>query len=249
MSFSKFSDEDREDLNNFEDLIDVLEVGRDTSAEMVWVENGPLMFSRGDSLLEQFKEVLGWDPYILVLKINARQCGLPQDRPRTHVFLAKRPFPDMDMQPTTWPTSVWDFMKVWNSAYEFEGVPSSEIPDPITYSAMQEDSAVFLSTRPKIIDENDAYTYSMVSSRHFAWLNQERWWTVDEYAAIQGYPAGNGFDYAEPGASLAMALISKSVSPTVSSWLTNRVVLPYFDSTARGKHARVLKYDLTSFVR
>lgn len=113
----------------------------------------------------------------------------------------------------------------------------------MAYAGVQQNTAVFLSTRPKIVSASDRYIHSVVSSRHFAWLEEERWFSVDEYAAFQGYPA-DGFNYAEPGVSLAMALISKSVSPSIAEYLSHKVTVPYFDNTERTPH-RPLYVNLT----
>lgn len=237
MSYSKFADEMREDLDTFEDMQQTLEVAKHAGAELLHVESGPLMYSKGDKLISQFNRVLQWPRvYILKIKLNSLHTGLPQVRPRTHVFLAKRPFPEIDFTPKSLPQNLQAFFQHWNSLYEYEAVPSSDIPSPITYTQQEQYRAVFLSTRPKIVSEYDTTAPSMVSSRHFAWLEQNRWWSVDEYAALQGYDA-NGFDYAAPPVPLAMALISKSVSPSVSQYLSERVVLPYFDSTPRREHS------------
>lgn len=244
MTFSKFSDESRERLDQFEDMEDVLHTAKYAGAELVHIENGPLAFTHGDNLINQFNDILEWpDIYFLVLKICTRHAGLPQIRPRTHIFVGKHPFPEVDLTPVPLPNNIGEFMRNWNGAYNFEAVPSSLIPDPIVYSLTQKYTAVFLSTRPKIVSELDAAAYSVVSSRCFVWAEEKRWWSVDEYAAIQGYDA-DGFDYAEPGVSHAMALISKSVSPTITQYLTERIVVPYFDVGERSPH-RAIKVDLT----
>jgi len=244
MSYSKFDNNMREDLGTFEEMQETLLTAKYAEAELVHVESGPLMFNCGDNLIDQFNDILQWPEfYIFMLKVCTSHAGLPQLRPRTHVFIAKRPFPEIDLTPVQLPVNIGEFMHRWDSEYNFEPVPSSVIPDPIVYAAVQQHQAVFLSTRPKIISEYDQKAYSVVSSRHFAWLEQKRWWSVDEYAAVQGYDA-NGFDYSEPGVPLAMALISKSVSPSIAEYLSHRVVLPYFEVAERNPHGPI-KVNLT----
>lgn len=244
MSFSKFETEQREDLDTFEDMQQALEVAKHAGAELLHVESGPLMYSKGDKLVSQFNSILGWNKlYSLTLKISSTHVGLPQVRPRTHVFLAKRPFPELDLTPVPLPVNLKAFFKQWNSQYEYEPVPSSSTPSPLSYTEQEQYRAVFLSTRPKIVSELDRTAPSVVSSRHFAWVEEDRWWSVDEYAGLQGYDA-TGFDYAAPPVPLAMALISKSVSPSVAEYLSNRVVLPYFDSVPRQEHAPI-KLNIT----
>lgn len=244
MSYSKFGNDKREQLETFPEMIDPLVAAKYSGAELVHIESGPLMFTSGQSLIEQFNDILEWEKiYTLVLKVCTRHAGLPQLRPRTHVFVGKRPFPELDFTPAPLPVNVGEFLRNWNGQYNFEPVPSSEIPNPVAYAGVQQNTAVFLSTRPKIVSASDRYIHSVVSSRHFAWLEEERWFSVDEYAAFQGYPA-NGFNYAEPGISVAMALISKSVSPSIAEYLSHKVTVPYFDDTERTPH-RPLYVNLT----
>lgn len=235
MSYSKFDDSMREELSSFPEMLDVVNTANESGADLVHVESGPMLFSKGATLIEQFGDALNFTPYILTIKVSTSYAGLPQSRIRTHVFFGRRPFPEMDLTAVPLPENVGAFLKDWNSKYNFEPVPSSQIPDPMLYASMEKDRAVFLSTRPKIISLYDKATYSVVSSRHFVLAEEKRWFSVDEYAAIQGYDA-DGFNYAEPGIPLAMALISKSVSPCIAEYLTERIVVPYFDSGARDKH-------------
>jgi len=244
MSYSKYTDESRENLDQFEDMEDVLTTAKYSGAELVHLENGPLMYNNGRDLMSQFNEILEWpEIYVLVLKVGSMHAGLPQLRPRTHAFVAKRPFPDIDLTPLAMQDNIGLYMRQWDSEYEYEAVPSCNIPDPVAYAGMQAKQATFISTRPKIISINDTYAYSMVSSRHFVWLEENAWWPVDHYAAIQGYNP-DGFDYSSPGIPLAMALISKSVSPTITEYLAERIVVPYFDTGERSKH-RPIFLDLT----
>lgn len=244
MTYSKFSAEQREDLSTFPDLEDVLYTAKYAGAELLHIENGPLMFTAGDELLTQFNNILGWpEIYFLVLKIDTMHSGLPQKRPRTHVFVGQRPFPEVDLSPVALPTNLRVFFQHWNSKYNYEPVYSSTVASPVSYAEQEQYKAVFLSTRPKVVSELDRTAHSVVSSRHFAWLEQNRWWSVDEYAALQGYDADT-FDYGAPPVPLAMALISKSVSPSISEYLSHRVTLPYFDSTPRSAHAPI-KLNLT----
>lgn len=243
MSFSKFDNSMREDLDSFPEMLEVLDAAVESGAELVHVESGPMLFSQGDVILDEFASRLPFDPYVIIIKIDATHAGLPQFRPRTHFFAAKRPFPEMDFSPVQGPQNVGTFMQGWNASYNYEPVPVREHKDPVVYASMEQKTAVFLSTRSKIISREDKATPSVVSSRPFVWLEENRWWTVDEFAAVQGYPAGD-FDYAEPGIPLATALISKSVSPSVASYLTERVVVPYFDTAAREPHQKI-KVNLT----
>lgn len=244
MSYSKFENNKREDLGTFPEMQDPLMAAKYAQAELVHIESGPMMFTSGQDLIAQFNDYLEWDEiYTLVLKICTRHAGLPQLRPRTHVFVGKRPFPEIDLTPAPLPVNVGAFLADWNGRYNFEPVASSEIPNPIVYAGVQKNTAVFLSTRPKIVSLDDKYIHSVVSSRHFAWLEEQRWFSVDEYAAFQGYPA-NGFNYAEPGISQAMALISKSVSPSIAEYLSHKVTVPYFDSGERTPH-RPMYVNLT----
>lgn len=240
LSFSKFQDNMREDLNTFPDMIETLEVAKTADAKLLHVESGPLMFTRGAKLISQFNDILQWpEIYTLVLKICCTYAGLPQRRPRTHVFVGRVPFPELTLTPAPLPVNLGEFFKGWNSEYNYEAVPSQSIPNPIAYSGIASNTATFLSTRPKILSTYDQRAHSVVSSRHFAWLEEERWFSVDEYAGVQGYEATD-FDYSEPGIPLAMALISKSVSPYIAEYLAKNVVLPYFDSGDREKHGKIM---------
>jgi hypothetical protein len=157
------------------------------------------------------------------------------------VFAGRRPFSEIDLTPAVLPSNLGEFFADWNRNYTYEAVPSSDIPNPISYSSGQNYSAVFLSTRPKIHSLQHKYAYTVVSSRLHAWLEERRWWSIDEYAAIQGYPPT--FDYSLPGSNLARMLLSKSVSPTITSYLTERVVVPYFNTDQRDAH-RAIKVNL-----
>jgi len=243
MSYSKFENDMREELDSFPEMMDVVNVANESGADLIHVESGPMMYSQGDTLIDQMADALNFTPYILMLKVCTTHAGLPQRRIRTHVFFGRNPFPEMDLTAVQLPENVGAFLREWNSTYNFEPVPSSQISDPILYASMEKDRAVFLSTRPKIVSLYDDSTYSVVSSRHFVLLEEKRWFSVDEYAAVQGYPA-DGFNYAEPGIPLAMALISKSVSPSIAGYLTERIVVPYFDSGVRESHPN-LKVNLT----
>lgn len=243
MSYSKFESEMRTDLTTFPEMNEALLAGKYSGAELVHIESGPLMYNNGKELISQFNDVLQWpECYMLVLKVGTMYAGLPQLRPRTHVFLGKRPFPEIDLTPVEVPNNIGVFIDAWNAEYQYEGVQSMPMADPVVYSAMQKNQAVFLSTRPKIVSRNDRYCHSVVSSRHFVWLEENRSFTVDEYAAVQGY--NPDFDYSAPGIPLAMALISKSVSPAITEYLAERVVVPYFDSDVRDPH-RPMYVDLT----
>jgi site-specific DNA-cytosine methylase len=243
MSFSKFEDNMREDLESFPEMLDVLDVANESGAELVHIESGPMLFSKGDKLLEQFGNNLNFSPYVFVLKVSTTHSGLPQHRARTHAFFARRPFPEMDFSGVSGPENVGSFMQQWNAEYAYEPVLVSREPNPVVYSSIQRNTAVFLSTRPKIVSLSDRATPSVVSSRAFAWLEENRWFSVDEMAAVQGYPATD-FNYAEPGVTLATALISKSVSPSIAEYLVDRVVVPYFESTSPSPHP-AFKVDLT----
>lgn len=235
MSFSKFDDYERTELNSFPEMMDVVDVATAAGAEMVHIESGPLLFSNGHGLAREIQAALPHHPYMTVLKIDTLHAGLPQKRPRTHLFFTTEPMPELNLEPKALPKNLHEFFLKWNAEYEFEPVPSDARANPVVVAAASGDSAVFISARPKILSRYDKYSYSVVSSRKFAWLEENRWLSIDEYAALQGYPSA-GFNYAEPGVNLSMALISKSVSPSIAEYLTERVVCPYFSNAPRSAH-------------
>jgi hypothetical protein len=241
LSYSKFSDEQRENLSTFTELQESLHAAKASDAEVVWVESGPMLFSKGLNLLTDFHTILGWDPYFLVLKVDCLYAGAHQRRPRTHVFAAKRPFPELSLDSESRDGNLSDLMQRWNAVYPFEAV-SSGTGDSVGKAEFQRRTASFMSVRPEVIDEQARFAPAVVSSRKFTWRQQQRWWSVDEYAALMGYPPI--FDYAEPGVANGMMLLSKSVSPIIADYLTERVLQPYFSNAARSKHSPIA-LDLT----
>jgi site-specific DNA-cytosine methylase len=229
MSYSAFNENDRTNINAFCDLTAVLDLGVEKKARVIHWENGPIACTKGrDIIVEAHRRVHA--KTTLVLKFDLPWTGTLQRRPRTHVIhfmdpctIKGLPGPIKETRP----------IKAWVDSHFPKGkvqVPVTyeryyPMEDPIGVVAHHESIGGFRAMKPRAVNETQRWSPSLVSGRQHAWIQENRWWSIAEYAAIQAYPVDLDYEtlLGKPWHRVT-TYMSKSVSPAASKWLFEHVI-------------------------
>lgn len=239
MSFQAYSTSQRTNLSEFQELKDVIDVGIRNMSNVIWWENGPIAFTRGHDLIaEADRYIRSKTSYCktLVLKANLFDMGWPQLRPRTHVMHFTVPISLSGLpvgyhpQDPVYKFIHDDYLVVDTDPYSWH---NSNMEDPVAACEYANSHQGFNAAKPRVIDEEAPYSFSVLSSRQFAWRKRNRWWSINEYGAAMDYPP---LDYSRVGIpqGALLMLFAKSVSPAASSWVYTNVVQRALEDSLTG---------------
>jgi site-specific DNA-cytosine methylase len=225
MSASFFTDDERGEADTFPDILEAVEIVRASGANMLWWETGPNLWSKGMKMVADVAGRLAdiWDDDVTstVCKVDLRNCGVPQRRPRCHVmhFRGNREVirtPHLaELQPIT--------IEEWLRGKVGTGEPIPVGPIPEQYGVKTHDALItvmretsnFMATRPSIIPEERRWVGAVLSGRFLSWERRERWFSIQESAALQSYPPDLvALAATVHGPRRMLTLLSKSVSPS-----------------------------------
>lgn len=235
MATGRYTRAEKSRLQSFPELWQTINLGIKSGSSVIWWETGPLAFNKGRDLIKDIHEYLDgiWNECTTVVsKMDLLHVGVPQRRLRTHVFHFKNggkpvQFPEVDDR-------VFE-VKDWVSAsvgdLPMEPVSIFKDPrawkDPVDY-ILNVQKIKFKARLPRVVDEADTHVSSILLDKDFAWRQENRWWSVNEYAAVMGYPMDQ--DYSALGSSKDIrTFLVKGVSPKISWWLMNYFVVKILD--------------------
>lgn len=246
MSFDKFNCSDRSNLDNFPELMSVLQAGIHADAHTVWWETGPLAFTSGDGIIAGAHNMLkfAWgECNTLEVLFDTAWAGVPQQRPRTHIIHTKYPVPSSLLLPEkrTVQDRGFDNVHRWierdtaGNAITGKLVDNrwigkhDSIAEYIRYGRMHTEKG-FNATKPLLISRDDLVVNAIVSGRLYAWKEDQRWWELPEYASVMGYPTLEEVNYYEVAKNPMKTLmfLAKSVSPCASEWVAQHIVEQIF---------------------
>jgi len=97
--------------------------------------------------------------------------------------------------------------------------------DPLMTLRWTKSASTFHQTDPVEVSGSDFWTPAVLSGRPFIWLEENKWWTQEEYAAIMDYPPEMARRVAdEMGHWIGMQMLSKGVSPFASRWVQKHIL-------------------------
>lgn len=247
LSAGTFDRAQKEQLSKFCELEASADRAVAAEAETFWWETGPLCWTRGDPMVEavhqRLKEAWGSVTTVTAL-VDARYCGLPQRRPRTHVLHVRGTRePPVPPPPVPLPEGgLWKFMLD-------QGVPSDR-PELLTFDGTPWDARKrivrerqignFASMAPVAFEPTAPYALTVLSGRSFAWSDPgpDRFWSLEEYAAAAGYRPDDARAAlkGEGKVVTAVRLMSKSVSRTVAGWVWREILRPTMESEGLGDY-------------
>lgn len=240
-----FDSDDKAYLSKFCELEQVIDLSKRVKARTIWWETGPLCWNAGRALLRDIHLNLRahWGQcHTALVLYDTRYAGIPQRRPRCHIIhTAEASSAPPVIAPARWPISL--SVKQWvdliiESVGAVLNLPCHEDgsglsmkgESPMKYALLCQTIGSYQSARPKITHPDDAYSHSVVS-RPMVWDVIDRWMDIGELAALQCYPINDYLDHARklPSRGYAVALLSKSVSPSASEFLCRNLVLPWLE--------------------
>lgn len=232
MSCHRYSREQKDDVRMFPELLEIFGEGLRMKPRILWWETGPLGFTQGQKLIAtadaHVRSIMG-NCRTLVIKVDARDVGVPQWRPRTHIMHFMDDF-RRDGLPLgmNYAGTVRNFIDEHRNPgpivpYSYHDI---SMGDPVGDSMVEQARRGFNAAKPKIVDENAAYAPAVLGSRQFCWKNENRWWSLNEYAALQGFPKGIDYARVEKDPGYIITVLSKGLSPMVSQWVYQKIVYP-----------------------
>lgn len=252
LSTSTFSEEAKTQLGKFCELEASAVLAAKQGARAFWWETGPLCWTRGDSMVEAVHEMLKarWGECTTVTAlVDARYCGLPQRRPRTHVIhVAGHREPPEPPPPEKLPAGgLLEFLRS-------KGVEPTK-PETLTFEyplspwgarkrlIREREIGNFASMAPVAFAPDAPYALTVLSGRRFSWADEpggllDRDWSLEEYAVVAGYSVEDAKAALEGEGKVATAvrLMSKSVSRNVAGWVWRNVVKPTMESEGLGDY-------------
>ncbi len=231
LSQDRYSDASRCSLAMFDELHDVIQAGIDSQAQIIWWENGPLVFSRGRELIADIHRKLRrrWGACsTFVVKFDLRHAGVPQYRPRTHVLhmVGNMVLPVEPPELVPCEVSVGSWVKSRAASFPLAMQGQNRVDDPSITIPKEQARHGFNACKPRFVDEEAAYAPTVLSGRDQAWLHENAWWSLADYAALQGYPVMDYTEACRAGRRMeeVRTFLSKSVSPCASAYIYEQVV-------------------------
>jgi len=248
MSSHHYSKEAKADLSLFCELTESLTWANQSKAGIIWWENGPAAFTSGREIIHGAHEFVGAKT-TLVLKIDPSWSGNIQLRPRTHVIHFMNKVEVKGLPAATRPQVS---VRKWIDAHlgSVERVPAPDVRYYLVEKAVEQIVAMegkkcFNSCKPALINEDQAYSYAVLSSRQFAWAQENRWWSVMEYAAAMTYPLDVDYGSLNYPIYKVLPLLSKSVMPAVAKYVYENIVSPLAENKVLdGPHRPNLDGDI-----
>lgn len=245
MSASYFTADERGEAETFPDLLEAVEIVRASGASLLWWETGPNLWGQGMAMVDDIGRRLSeiWQDSVtsMICKIDLRNCGIPQRRPRCHVmhFRGNRePAPGPKFTPML-PIGIEEWLR--GKCGASEPIPVGPLPAEFgvsTHDAMitvMRETTAFMATRPSIIPEDRRWVGAVLSGRFLSWERRVRWFSIQESAALQSYPP----DLIALAASAVsprrmLTLLSKGVSPTAVSAVAPLALAPSSGASGPG---------------
>lgn len=234
MSTGAYSSSDKGQLVNFCELGDAVDVALTLKARALWWETGPLLWGKGMDMVRDVHQKLegawGEPATTVVVKTDLRSFGVPQRRPRCHVLHAKGSWEPPDPErPQLLSGSVLEWVRARTPP-----VLSRFILDPPGPArrecAEMRILGTFESSKPSMVRSTAPYAPAVISARQFAWDVPDRWWSLEEYAALMCYPMDDACAASDDaGPRAAKTLLAKSVSPAAAEGVWR----DYFEPTLR----------------
>jgi hypothetical protein len=240
-SIMKKNGELYEDFTKFEQLNDVIETGVKSKSKAIWWETGPLSWSRGQSFFREINNYLKgvWGQCTtLVVRYDLLWSGIPQNRTRCHIIHMNTSTPPPlgfpGMFPYNYTVLEWLASATANcefkNMFEYKEVTRGQYT-PTEFIDYAQENWTFNGMKPSLVYNNQRHTGSVLSGRFWVNKDEDRFFDLFEYAALQSYPLDkieriidvgkNSFD--------ALMLLSKSVSPTASRELYENIVKPWMN--------------------
>jgi len=248
MSSNRFSKESKRDLSLFCELTESLTWAKESKARTIWWENGPAAFTSGREIIQNAHEFVGAKT-TLVLKIDPSWSGNTQLRPRTHVIHFKDKIEVKGLPAASRPQVS---VKQWldERLGSIERIPAPDLRyysmnDPVSQIQAIDPNKGFNSCKPALINEDQAYAYAVLSSRQFAWEQENRWWSIQEYVASMTFPLDIDYGKLNYPIYKILSLLSKGVMPAVSKYVYSNIVNPLMnDKVLEGPHRPDLVGDI-----
>lgn len=215
-----YSDEAKQELDKFFELLEVIDVFQMSGARILWWETGPNMWNRGDEMARAVHDRIG-AARTLVVKYDPRWGGFPQRRPRTHVLHLLDDLLPGDPLARAPAMGTADMFRRGgeelrpNGAFDYEAS---------WYDRFSRLSSGFSQGHPLRVEPTDRYVMAVLSGRHFWWSDEDRFWSGQEYAAAMDYPPEVGERLQPAVGGGTISLLSKGVSPAAAQWVKEGVL-------------------------
>lgn len=243
-SMDHYTDEDRSSLATFPDLQQVVQAAKDSGARVVWWESGPLAFTSGHGIIREMEAELAkiWKGTVstIMLKLDPPFIGLPQRRARTHIIHFNRNVAAFGLPgPNLYQHGIWKFIAARLDPTvpadadppmtKFSNKGKYDISSPVEFAKHYHSVGGFASTIPKIFSFEDPYFLAIIPGRDFVWLEPDRFWTLNEFAAGMDFPARNYNDMGV-SANTVKTYLCKGLLPGVAEWVLDKVITPILDN-------------------
>lgn len=239
MSTGAFTEADKSNIVNFCELTQATEVAAAVGAKALWWETGPLLWGKGEGMVESAHAAMerhwGVPSTTVVLRLDLRYAGVPQRRPRCHVLHARGSLeppdpPDGGLEPGL-KVQEWVHARA-PTRLRYAYSP----PSPARRTAtMLQYFGTFESGKPSIVKHDAPYAPAVISARQFAWDEPDIWWSLEEYAALMCYPQEDAIAVCDKyGPRHAKVMLAKSVSPSAARWAWENVWRATLTTEGRG---------------
>lgn len=239
LSLSFFGKDSHEDVNTFPEIIDLVDLAKRSGAGIIWWETGPLAWSLGRPLVKNLHHLLIeiWgEVTTLIIRVDLRYLGIPQRRPRVHLIHLRGRYQPPALPAANWPTGKtareWINQKTKDFPLNNPLGPKDAV-DPLAWAREKERTMTFRSMVPRIYRQDATYTHAVISRRCLLWEEDNRFFDLLEYAALMTYPLNKVLNLLDTGITPAQAqvLLSKSVAPKITAWITNNIITPLLRDT------------------
>lgn len=234
----------RSSLSEFPELLEVLDTAIANKVRACWWETGPLAWKMGDDLVQAgaayLEAGLKTTVTAIMIRIDLRYLGVPQHRPRCHLFylVGDHDLTGFSLPPSAWSPSVGTLGRFiesqitglrLNVPVALPGYALTDYATAMDWYVDKRPVLKYIAGFPKLSDPEDYWSTPVLGATNFIWERANRFWDLAEYAALMTFPVEPVQRQLTTRPAMSRTLLSKGVAPAVATWLTQWFLNPLVD--------------------